>query len=79
MVDLDIFRKDIVNSTLNLMEKWSQSAENLIMGTAMQESHLLIGNSWVVVLRLVYSKWNQPHMMIFGIITFVIEIILMKL
>ena len=39
MVDLDIFRKDIVNSTLNLMEKWSQSAENLIMGTAMQESH----------------------------------------
>jgi hypothetical protein len=34
------FRELIVRPTLQSMDAWSEAAENLLMGTAMQESHL---------------------------------------
>lgn len=40
MIDVKQFRSEIVKPTLIYLGMWSPAAENLIVGTAIQESHL---------------------------------------
>ena len=40
MIDIDHFRLHVVRATLMSLRMWSQAAENLLLGTAIQESGL---------------------------------------
>jgi hypothetical protein len=40
-LDVEQFRHAVVRPALQRVEAWSQAAENLVLGTALQESHLI--------------------------------------